>query len=104
MDATRISFGPPNYLTLAAYILSTLLLGLWFTRRNKTTHHDFKAGGRIPWWVVGISPSNVSLISYTTIPATAFAEDWSVIRLRPLKLPSTVAAVTSGIVSFTLGT
>jgi SSS family solute:Na+ symporter len=78
MDSTHVSFGLLNYLTLGAYLVSTLVLGLWFTRRNKTTNQYFKAGGSIPWWVVGISLSNVSSISYMSIPAKAFAEDWSV--------------------------
>jgi SSS family solute:Na+ symporter len=78
MDSTHVSFGLLNYLTLGAYLLSTLVLGLWFTRRNKTTNQYFKAGGSIPWWVVGISLSNVSSISYMSIPAKAFAEDWTV--------------------------
>ena len=78
MDSTHVSFGLLNYLTLAGYLLGTLVLGLWFTRRNKSTEQYFKAGGSIPWWVVGISLSNVSSISYMSIPAKAYAEDWTV--------------------------
>ena len=78
MDSTHVSFGLLNYLTLAGYLLGTLVLGLWFTRRNKNTEQYFKAGGSIPWWVVGISLSNVSSISYMSIPAKAYAEDWTV--------------------------
>jgi SSS family transporter len=78
MESTHVSFGLLNYLTLGAYLLSTLMLGLWFTRRNKTTEQYFKAGGSIPWWVVGISLSNVSSISYMSIPAKGYAEDWTV--------------------------
>lgn len=78
MPPTHVSFGLLNYLTLGAYLLGTLALGLWFTRRNNTTDQYFKAGGSIPWWVVGISLSNVSSISYMSIPAKAFAEDWTV--------------------------
>ena len=63
MDPTHVSFGLLNYLTLGGYLLGTLVLGLWFTRRNKNTEQYFKAGGSIPWWVVGISLSNVSSIS-----------------------------------------
>jgi SSS family solute:Na+ symporter len=78
MDTTPVSFGLLNYLTLGGYLLATLALGLWFTRRNKSTDQYFKAGGSIPWWVVGISLSNVSSISYMSIPAKAYAEDWTV--------------------------
>lgn len=72
------SFGQLNYLTLGAYLAATFLLGVWFSRKNKTTTDYFHAGGRIPWWVVGISLSNVSSISYMSIPAKAYGEDWSV--------------------------
>ncbi|MES2691966.1 MAG: sodium:solute symporter [Verrucomicrobiota bacterium] len=78
MDSTHVSFGLFNYLTLSGYLLATLVLGLWFTRKNKNTDEYFKAGGSIPWWVVGISLSNVSSISYMSIPAKGYAEDWSV--------------------------
>ncbi len=78
MPDSHVSFGLLNYITLGAYLLGTLVLGLWFTRRNKTTDEYFKAGGGIPWWVVGISLSNVSSISYMSIPAKAYAEDWTV--------------------------
>jgi solute:Na+ symporter, SSS family len=78
MDPTHVSFGLWNYLTLGLYLVGTLALGIWFTRRNKTTADFFKAGQRIPWWVVGISLSNVSSISYMSIPAKAYAEDWTV--------------------------
>lgn len=77
MDPTHVSFGLLNYLTLGGYLLATLVLGLWFTRKNKSTDAYFKAGGAIPWWVVGISLSNVSSISYMSIPAKGYAEDWS---------------------------
>lgn len=73
-----VSFGLLNYLTLAGYLLATLALGVWFTRRNHSTDQYFKAGGAIPWWVVGISLSNVSSISYMSIPAKGYAEDWTV--------------------------
>lgn len=78
MDRAHVSFGLLNYLTLGGYLLGTLVLGLWFTRRNKNTDQYFKAGGNIPWWVVGISLSNVSSISYMSIPAKAYAGDWTV--------------------------
>lgn len=77
-DPTHVSFGLLNYLTLGGYLLATLVLGLWFTRRNNSTDQYFKAGGAIPWWVVGISLSNVSSISYMSIPAKGYAEDWTV--------------------------
>jgi len=78
MLAPPIEFGALNYASLGAYLLITLLVGLWFTRRNRNTSDYFRAGRRVPWLVMGISIANVSSISYMSIPAKAFAEDWKV--------------------------
>jgi SSS family transporter len=79
MSAAPVEFGLLNYSTLGAYLLSTLCLGLWFARRTRSTADYFTAGRRIPWWVMGISISNVSSISYMSIPAKAYAEDWTIL-------------------------
>ena len=78
METQKIAFGALNYVTLGAYLLATLVMGVWFSRRTKSTGDYFRAGGRIPWWVMGISISNVSSISYMSIPAKAYAENWVV--------------------------
>ena len=78
MNNGQIEFGLLNYLTLGAYLFGTLWLGLWFTSRNKSTGDYFRAGRRIPWWVMGISIGNISSISYMSIPAKAYAENWVV--------------------------
>ncbi len=78
MEPGKIEFGALNYLTLGAYLLGTLVMGLWFTRRNRSTADYFLAGRRVPWLVMGISIANVSSISYMSIPAKAFAENWVV--------------------------
>lgn len=78
MEAAKIEFGVLNYATLAMYLVATLAMGVWFTRRNKSTVDYFSAGRRVPWLVMGISVANVSSISYMSIPAKAFAENWVV--------------------------
>jgi len=76
MDSAHIEFGTLNYVTLGLYLVATMALGLWFARRTKKTSDYFSAGRRIPWWVMGISISNVSSISYMSIPAKAYSENW----------------------------
>jgi len=78
MDNAVISFGALNYVTLGIYLLATVALGLWFSGQNRTTRDYFKAGRSIPWIVVGISMSNVSSISYMSIPAKSFTGNWTV--------------------------
>ena len=78
MSPSSDAFGVLNYLALSAYLIGTLSLGLLFARRNRSTSDYFSAGRRIPWWVMGISISNVSSISYMSIPAKAYAENWTI--------------------------
>jgi SSS family transporter len=77
-ETISTGFGVLNYLTLGLYLVGTLVLGLWFAAGNKTTSDYFKAGKNIPWIVVGISMSNVSSISYMSIPAKAYTSNWTV--------------------------
>jgi SSS family transporter len=78
MSSSVIDFGAVNYITLGIYLVATVALGLWFSGRNRTTTDYFKASRGIPWIVVGISMSNVSSISYMSIPAKAFTGNWTV--------------------------
>jgi len=77
MTSAPPDFGLINALALGLYLAGTLGLGAWFARRNRSTQDYFTAGRRVPWWVMGISISNVSAISYMSIPAKAYAGDWS---------------------------
>ena len=73
------AFGLLNYLTLFAYLAIIVLVGCWFSRRNKNTNDFFRGGQRIPWWAAGLSiyATMLSSITYMAIPAKAYATDWS---------------------------
>ncbi len=73
------AFGWLNYTTLALYLAGVAGLGLWFMRRQKTTADYFKGGGRIPWWVAGLSifATMLSSITFMAVPAKAYATDWT---------------------------
>jgi len=75
---SRARFGLLNYAVLVAYLLALVGMGLFFWRRGKTTDDFFKAGGRVPWWAAGISifGTQLSAITFMTIPAKTFATDW----------------------------
>ncbi|MDT0554033.1 sodium:solute symporter family transporter [Urechidicola vernalis] len=72
------SFGWINYVTLVAYLLIMVLMGWYFSRKNKTTDDYFLAGGRIPWWAAGLSiyATMLSAITYLSQPALAYSFDW----------------------------
>lgn len=72
-------FGVLNYSILALYLLISVLIGLYFARKQKSTEDYFVGGGRIPWWASGLSVFGtlLSAITFMAIPAKAFVTDWS---------------------------
>ncbi|MCK0123787.1 sodium/solute symporter [Gelidibacter sp. F2691] len=72
-------FGVLNYCILALYLLISVLIGLYFSRKQKSTDDYFSGGGRIPWWASGLSVFGtlLSAITFMAIPAKAFITDWS---------------------------
>ena len=75
------SLGIVNYLVIVFYFLLLAWIGYYFSKRQKSTNDYFKGGGRIPWWVVGLSifGTALSAITFMAIPAKAYASDWSYI-------------------------
>lgn len=51
--------------------------GFYFMRRNKDADAYFKAGGRLPWWVVSLSiyATMFSSITFISVPAMSFSGD-----------------------------
>lgn len=75
----RPTFGWINRTVLIVYLLSMVLLGYYFMRREGDAEDFFKGGGRIPWWAAGISiyATMLSAITYMAYPAKAYATDWT---------------------------
>lgn len=78
MDYTT-HFGWINWTVLILYLVGMLALGYYFMRRESSSDDFFKGGGRIPWWAAGISifATMLSAITYMSIPAKAYATDWT---------------------------
>lgn len=72
-------FGVLNWTVLIVYLVGMLALGFYFMQRQKGGEDFFKGGGRIPWWAAGISifATMLSAITYMSIPAKAYATDWT---------------------------
>ena len=72
-------FGWLNWLVLILYLVGMIGLGVYFMKRQKGGEDFFKGGGRIPWWAAGISifATMLSAITYMSIPAKAYATDWT---------------------------
>ncbi len=73
------SFGFVNSVVLSVYLALLVAMGVYFARRAGTPRDFFLAGGRMPWWAAGLSifATMLSAITYLSIPATAYASDWT---------------------------
>ena len=71
-------FGWLNYTTLVVYLLAMLMVGVYFTRRNKNTNDFFRGGQRIPWWAAACSifATMLSSLTYMSVPAKAYMTNW----------------------------
>ena len=72
--------GDADRAVLAFYLLALVAIGVRFARRGGTTDDYFRAGGRVPWWAAGMSifATQLSAITFLSIPALAFATDWAI--------------------------
>jgi len=77
-DAHPTGLGIIDYAAILIYFAVLIAMGIYFSRREKSTETFFLGNRKIPWWAVGISifGTSVSAITYIAIPATAYAEDW----------------------------
>ena len=71
-----------GWLDIAVIVLYFAILasmGVYFSKRQKNTDDYFKGGGRIPWFIVGLSifGTTLSAITFMSIPAKTYATDWS---------------------------
>ncbi len=72
------AFGLINGTVLGLYLLALVCMGVYFSRREKSTADFFVGGRRVPWWAAGISifGTQLSSISFMAIPAKVYDTDW----------------------------
>lgn len=70
-----------DYAVLAIYFVIQFAVGAYFTRRERDTATFFLGNRSVVWWAAGLSifGTAISAITYVSIPATAYAGDWSTI-------------------------
>ena len=70
-------FGLVNTVVLALYLLTMLGVGLFFSRRQRTTEDYFLAGRNMPWFPVAMSmyASLTSATTYLALPGKAYSEN-----------------------------
>lgn len=64
---------------IVLYLLGMAGMGFYFMRRNKDADAYFKAGGKLPWWVVSLSiyATMFSSITFISVPAMSYSGDMS---------------------------
>ncbi len=81
-------FGFLDYGCLVVYLVGLVLMGFYFSKREKSTNDFFLGGQRIPFWAAGLSliGTGLSAITYIATPAKAYASDWHRL-VMPLLMP-----------------
>lgn len=64
---------------IAAYLIAMVLVGIYFSRKNKSSEQFTKASGKIPGWAIGLSIYATFLSSNTFlgVPGKAFGGNWN---------------------------
>lgn len=77
-SSIRSGFGWVNYTVIGIYFLILVLVGVKYSKRQKSTADYFTGGGRIPWWAAGLSlfGTSLSAITFMAIPAKTYMTDW----------------------------
>ena len=68
---------------IAAYFAGTILLGAWFSRRQKDLKYYFVSGRDLPWWVImaSIVSTETSAVTFISVPGYAFGTDYTFLQL-----------------------
>ena len=74
---TQTSLHPLNIAVFAVYLAGMVAMGLFFSRRNKSSDDYFRGGGKLPWWAVSLSlyATMFSSITFLSVPAKVFHSD-----------------------------
>ena len=89
---------PIDWALIVVYALSTIGLGVYFSRRQRTTQEYFVGGGNLPPILVGVSlfATLLSTISYLSMPGEALGKG-PVTMVGMLALPLVFAVVAYGL-------
>ncbi|MBQ0032562.1 MAG: hypothetical protein KBT68_07145, partial [bacterium] len=81
-DADKIvpkrHFSAMAWIVVASYFGVIALMGWFFARKEKNSNSFFKGGGRIPWYVAGVSifATMLSSVTFLAVPALSYISDW----------------------------
>ena len=71
-------FGASAWLVVGIYACFMVAMALYFILKKKDANDYFRGGGRIPWYVAGMSifATMLSSITFIAIPTQAYLQDW----------------------------
>ncbi|HEX9007050.1 MAG TPA: transporter, partial [Bacteroidota bacterium] len=61
-----------DFLVVAAFLLMLTGVGIYVTRFNKNTDDFFKGGGKIPWWISGLSTFVAGFSAFMFVGAAGY--------------------------------
>ncbi|GAB3649324.1 sodium:solute symporter [Echinicola sediminis] len=67
-----------DYLLIVISILGTVYMGIYFSKRQKSSEDYFAGGGGIPSWAIGMSifATLISSVTFLAYPSAAYKSNW----------------------------
>ena len=67
-----------DVIVILVYLLGMAAMGVYFSKRNKTTEDYFLGNRSFPGWAVGLSMvgTSISSVTFLALPAAAYILDW----------------------------
>jgi len=75
----QTNFSSLDWGVLVAYFIGTMMIGLYFYSKSRTTEGFTAAGRSVPGWALGLSilATYLSSISFLALPGKSFATNWN---------------------------
>jgi SSS family solute:Na+ symporter len=75
----QTNFSSLDWGVLIAYFIGTMMIGLYFYSKSRTTEGFTAAGRSVPGWALGLSilATYLSSISFLALPGKSFATNWN---------------------------
>jgi len=73
-----LPFRPLDASAILIYLFGIAAVGIYFSRKNRTTEDYFLGNRSFPGWAVGLSMvgTSISSVTFLALPAAAFVLDW----------------------------
>ncbi|HEY0265038.1 MAG TPA: sodium:solute symporter [Granulicella sp.] len=72
---------PLDIFVIVTYVLALVGIGVYFSRKQRTTEEYFIAGQSIPGWAMGLSllATIITSVTFIAYPGSSYAGDWSLL-------------------------